>query len=298
MKTIVSVLFLFLTSLLYGADSTASNISLRTFLENSDVHLNKEVIFHVELTWEGDLQRYHITEVSEPALTNLKLRGSGSTNRFYTDDQGRPLSLKRITYYFTPLDMGMGYIDGVSVRYQDINTEQLETLFAQRLGVKIIEPERESGATRYGGQLLLLGIVLAFLIVFGYFLRKYFKIRKQEQHNIEIELTIEEQFEQDLKNLIKQKTGDTRADFGSLMQLLKQYLSRKYGLDTGHSFEQAKTALKQKNIQGDVLEKLNQIYKQSELSKFAGENISESEFHLYADTVELLFDKLKDEKPE
>jgi hypothetical protein len=79
--------------------------------------------------------------------------------------------------------------------------------------------------------------------------------------------------------------------------LLKQYLNQAFGLQTGHSFAEAKAVLEQRNVPADVLDKLDKMYQQSELSKFAGENISEADFHLYADTIEQLFDILR-EKPE
>ena len=101
MKTFVFILLLLASVTLYAADSTASKITLHTYLEQNKVPQNKEVVYHVELSWEGELQRYHISQISTPVLTNLTLRGSGSSNRFFTDEQGKPHSLKRISYYLT-----------------------------------------------------------------------------------------------------------------------------------------------------------------------------------------------------
>ena len=296
MKTFVFVIIMSLASMIYGADSTNTNISLRTYLETDDVPLNREVVYHVELSWEGDLQRYHITRVSEPVLSNLKLRGSGSSNRFYTDDQGNPYSLKRISYYFTPLDLGMGYIDGISVQYQNIQSQQTETLSAQRLGVKIVEAVDEPGSLMDGGTFLVLGLVLIFFIVLAYYLLKYFRIRKQQELLVEKEITLEEKYQLELKTVLKERTGDLKNDFSAIVRILKGYLKEKYDLIDIQSFDDIKAILDENGIENELADKLQKMFEQSELSKFAGESISESDFQFYTDTIEMLIEALKDKE--
>ena len=288
MKTLVFVLLLLASVTLQAADSTASKITLHTYLEQNDVPKNREVVYHVELSWEGDLQRYHISQISTPVLTNLTLRGSGSANRFFTDDQGKPHSLKRISYYLTPIEMGMAYIDGITVQYEDTKTEQKESLSAQRLGVKIIEGVPEPGAGVATGAVLIYILLLFFLAVIAYSLWKYFKIRREEEEEAEPELSLEENLLEEL-NLLKKENGNNPEEgFHKLMQLARRYFSEKFELNPAAGFNEIKRLLEEKNATSDLLQKLERLYRQGELSQFAGESISDSDFHLFTDTVELL----------
>ncbi len=288
MKTFVFILLLFTAVAVQAADSTASKITLHTYLEQNEVPQNKEVVYHVELSWEGDLQRYHIAQVSTPVLTNLTLRGSGSANRFFTDEQGKPHSLKRISYYLTPVEMGMAYIDGITVQYEDTKTQQKESLSAQRLGVKIIEGVPEPGAGVSAGTILLYILLLLFVAVIVYSLWKYFKIRRAEQEEAEPEASLEDILLEELSTLKKENGNDTEGGFHRLMQLARRYFSDKFKLNPAAGFNEIKEALKDKNAPADLLTKLERLYQQGELSQFAGEAISDGDFHLFTDTVELL----------
>jgi len=68
--------------------SESQQIQLRTFVESSSVPQNRPVIFHVELSWVGNLGRYRIEPISQPILTNLILEGSGSENRLQPLEEG------------------------------------------------------------------------------------------------------------------------------------------------------------------------------------------------------------------
>ncbi len=294
MKTLVFVVLLLSTVALQADDSTASKITLHTYLEQNEVPQNREVVYHVELSWEGDLQRYHIAQVSTPVLTNLTLRGSGSANRFFTDEQGKPHSLKRISYYLTPIEMGMAYIDGITVQYEDTKTQQKESLSAQRLGVKIIEGVPEPGAGISAGTILLYILLLLFIAVIVYSLWKYFKIRRAEQEETEPEISLEDNFMDELSTLKKENGNDTADGFHKLMQLVRRYFSEKFQLNPAAGFNEIKVKLEENNSTADLLQKMDRLYEQAELSQFAGEAISESDFHLFTDTVELLLRTGKD----
>lgn len=293
MKTVLMVLFLSLLTHVFAADSSSTQIALRAYLEQDEVALNREVVYQVELSWEGDLQRYHIVRISEPALTNLKLRGSGSSNRFYLDDNGLPHSVKQISYFFTPLDMGMAYIDGITVQYEDKTSGQAQSLSAQRLGVKIVEPIDEPGFGRDVGALLIISLAVLFLLVLAFFLAKFFRLRKQEKESNMPQKTLEERFLDEL-SVLKLENGDARPLFEKTTSLLKKYFSEKYQLAQGAPFVDVKPHLEQAGIDSEVLGKLDDMFQRSELSKFAGEKISETEYHLFLDTAELILKYIND----
>ncbi len=287
MKKWIAIFLIGLASLSYGSDSTKTDISLHTYLEKSDVPVNREVVYHVELSWKGDLHQYQIQKIGEPVLSNLKLRGSGSSNRFYVDDQGQPRSVKRITYYFTPQGMGMAYIDGVSVQYTAAGSEQTETLFAQRLGVKITERISEPGEGIPTGTIVIIVLALVFVGVVGFFIFKYFRIRNAQQEAQEEEISAEAKCLEEIEAITRSDEQDLNAKFIRLSRTLEKYLTEKRNLAPGSNYELVKADLESVGFKPDLLEKLERFYRQSELSKFAGEPISESDFHLFADTAEL-----------
>ncbi len=288
MKKWIGVFLIGLVCLGYGSDSTKTDISLHAFLEKNEVPVNREVVYHVELSWAGDLHRYQIQDIGEPALTNLKLRGSGSSNRFYVDEQGQPRSVKRITYYFIPQGLGMAYIDGVSVQYTTAGKEQPETLFAQRLGVKITERVAEPGEGMPVGTVIIIVLMLAFIGMVGFFVFKYFKIRKIQQETSEEKIPLETEYLQEMEAITRSDENDFNAKFSRLSRVLEKYLSEKRNLAPGSGYDRVKADLESAGLNKDLLGKLERFYRQSELSKFAGEPISESDFHLFADTAELI----------
>jgi len=279
-----------------NSDSLNLNIELRTYLDQDEVPQNREVIYHVELSWIGELNRYRISDISDPVVTNLKLRGSGSSNRFFNDANGQPKSVKRITYYFTPVAIGMAYIDGVTIQYEDEILKQKETLSVQRLGVKITEPLPDPNAGMEFGTLIVIIIVIVFFIIVAYFVIRYFQQRKLnlEQSDTEPQ-SLEEKYLDLLKNSIDLSSKNRNENLNILTKLLNSYMTEKYQLPSRPGYDLVAGKLEQNGINPDILEKIKNLYDRDELSKFAGEEISVNEFHLFFDTVELLITRMNAE---
>ncbi len=274
-------------------DSTASNVQLRTYLENDNVPQNREVVYHVELSWQGDPKRYHILNAGEPVLTNLKLRGSGSENDFYLDENNKPFSKKTVTYYFLPQTIGMAYIDGVIIEYQDNITGNMERLISHRLGVKIVGPLDEPGESTDIGQAIVILLALLFVLVVLYFISRYFMVRKkQKELQAELPPTLEERYIQRLENDAASSTAGTGAKFNALTKILNSYFKEKFELSGASGFSEVEEKLPADLLGNDLIEKVKSLSVRSELNQFAGEEISESDFHLFYDTVELLLKKM------
>ena len=99
-KIICLISFILITTVIAkpAPDSIKSDILLRTFIESDNVPLNREVIYHVELRWQGDLNNYQIKDVQEPVLTNLTTRGSGSSNKVNTLADGNSFVLDKMKW--------------------------------------------------------------------------------------------------------------------------------------------------------------------------------------------------------
>ena len=279
-------------------DSTKSNIQLKAYLDQDAVPQNGEVVYHLELSWNGELDRYHIANIGDPVVSNLKLRGSGSSNRYFIDESGNPKSVKQINYYFTPNEMGMAYIDGVTIQYEDKILNQKETLSAQRLGVKIIEPLPDPNAGLDIGLIVILFFVFIFVIVLIYYVFRYLKQRKLNAKSEETgPQTPEEKYLELLGNI--ELSSDNRDEtLSTITKLLNSFFSEKYGISQSAGFDQVKTLLDKANITEDLQEKINNLYERDKLSKYAREQVAENELHLFFDTVEQLIKKIQEQPAE
>ncbi|RLD14339.1 hypothetical protein DRI50_05560 [candidate division KSB1 bacterium] len=298
MKRFIAAFVLILLFLAIGfsqsaaPDSVDSEIQLRTYLAKDAVPLNKEVVYYVELSWQGELNRYHILDISDPVLTNLKLRGSGSANRFYLDKNKHPHSVKKITFYFTPLEMGMAYIDGITIKYEDTATNQTGRLISERLPVKILEPVDQPGKGLDLGKILIIGLVLLFLFVVLFSIARYFQKTKDAAQPQEENLTPEETALKELRENIQLSRDLPEKKFEKLQQLFNSYLKERFGLPSGSEFHEIKIILEANGIGDGLIQKLKDFFERGELVKFAGEPVSESELHIFLDTVELILNEM------
>jgi hypothetical protein len=300
MRLIISLLiFLAPFSLSFSqtvSDTIDSEIKLRTYIESENVPLNREVVYHIELSWKGDLSRYKISEILEPTATNLATRGSGSSNKVQTDADGNLISVKEISFYFRPLEIGMAYIDGVTIRYTDQMKENEESLISSRIGAKIVEPLPEPSDNNmmsnvFFGILILVAVGGALYLFINY--RK--KKREAEQQALsEISETVEEKYLRLLKETIHVNTDNVKDSLNDLTHLLNGYISEKYNFQVSNlSVENLVEALNDKEVSEESLSRIKDYYSKANLVKFAGESVEDSEYHRLYDTVELVLDHQK-----
>jgi hypothetical protein len=287
---------LFSSSLWAQTDSLYSAISLKTILEDDNVPLNHEVVYHVELSWEGDLNKYSIGEIGEPVMTNLSLRGSGSSNRLTTTKAGTPLSIKRITYYLKPLSIGMSYIDGLSVQYTDNDTGRKETLFAQRIGVKIVDPVASDNEKFMPGTILLWALLIGFVAALAFFLFRYIQRRPKKEDETE-EPSMEEKYLELQSETIHLANGATKENISDLTKLLSGYIAEKFSITDNVDLPVIIEKLNILKIENESIEKISLMFEKAERVQFAAEEINMSDMHIFFDTIEQILRKIdKDEK--
>jgi len=297
MHKIISLLF---TSLLFCTsfaqplpDSIKSEIRLRTYVESENVPLNREVVYHLELVWQGDLSRYKISEIIEPAVTNLSTRGSGSSNKVRTTSDGGLVSIKDITFYFRPLEMGMAYIDGVIIRYHDTVEGKDESLISTRIGIKIDGPLANSSEN--GTLTGLVGGILGFslmVVILILFLRYKKKQKEAFSHSLsEMSETVEEKYLRLLKETIHLNSDNIKDSLSDLTHLLSGYFSEYYHIPAlNMSNNDLLNALGEKELTENLLQKIKDFYSKANQVKFAGESADDSDFHRLYDTVELVLE--------
>lgn len=299
-------LFLFFLLPLIGYsqnDSTAvpNNIELKTFILNDQVAANREVVYNVELTWSGELDRYKILDLQEPAVTGLTLRGSGSKNKVTYDSTGMPLSVKRITFYFLPVQQGMAYINGITIRYEDKLSGKTESLVSSRIGVKIIEPvpenDSENNFVFWAGGAFLLILIAVTIYAFIYYNRKKEEARQKELESAKE--TTEQKYLRLQKENVSLAGENTSEKIIELSRILSGYLSEKFHIHSAE-LESANLSERLQNVElkEDMIVKIEEFYKEATLVKFAGDQVSDSKFHQMYDTVELILTKLANNNSE
>lgn len=299
---VMMLIFLFGVIVLRAQDSIPDNadadIQLKTYLEKDEVPQNGEVVYRVELIWHGELNRYQISNVGDPVVSNLKLRGSGSSNRYFVDDSGNPKSVKQVNFYFTPIEMGMAYIDGITIQYEDNTTAQKETLFAQRLGVKIIEPLDDPNADLDYGLIVIIAIVILFFLIVIYYVARYIKQRKLIAKADQVQqITLEEKYMELLDN-IELSAENRNETLSSITKLLNSYFSEKFDLSGAPEFNRIKNELEKQGVDTELRDKINNLYERDKLSKFALEQVAENELHLFFDSVEQLINSIQEKETE
>lgn len=292
------LIFLFGMIGLWAQDSIPNNIDaniqLKTYLEQDEVPQNGEVVYRVELIWNGELDRYQISNIGDPVVSNLKLRGSGSSNRYFIDNAGNPKSIKQVNFYFTPIEMGMAYIDGIIIQYEDKVMAQKETLSAQRLGVKIVEPLDDPNAGMDLGLVVIISMVIIFVFIVIYYLSRFMKQRKLNAEAEQVRpLSMEEKYLELLGN-IELSAENRNETLSSIVKLLNSYFSEKYNLVGSPEFDQIKGELDNVKVSMELQDKINNLYERDKLSKFAREQVAENELHLFLDSVEQLINNMRE----
>jgi len=272
-------------------DTLTAQIQLKTSVESTTVPLNREVVYHIELSWLGELDRYRIVDVGEPAVSNLDLQSSGSANKIYNAPDGSPRSLKKISYYFKPSGLGMAYIDGVSVQYEDTRTGRKGTLMAQRLSVKITDPVSTPGESELA-KYVIMGLGILFLALVVFFVFRYFQRRKKAERELPAKRTLEEKYLDKLRRDIDPSAGPLGDNVIRLSKLLNGYLSEKLKTDAALPQDTLSKKLEEAGVRGEIAEKLLAFNEKAELNKFAGEEMSPADFHLFYDTVEQLLGEM------
>jgi hypothetical protein len=277
-------------------DTTRSEITLRTFVENETVPANRELVFHIELQWKGDLSKYKINEVPEPMVINLTIRGSGSSNKVTSVSDGSTCSIKRRTFYFRPMEIGMAYIEGVKIKYEDTILKQEEFLISERIGVKIVDPLPEPGEMKIPSYVLIILAGVTILAIALFFYLRYQMRKKEEQARAQAEIkeTVEEKYIRLLKETIHFNTDNVKDSLIDLSHLLNGYISERYNINTSSiSTDQLIETLVEKEISDETIARIKDFYKTANLVKFAGETVNDADFHRLYDTVELILENQK-----
>jgi hypothetical protein len=260
------------------SDISEQNITLNAYVESSRVPLNGMVVLHIEVSWPGKLSQYQIAPVSQPILTNLLLEGSGSENRLITGDDGEPHSLKAITYRLRPLEMGMAYIDGIVVKYEDRQNGLEDNLSTQRIMVEILEAIPENGDSTFKSLIYIILLILFFVIMF-YFIIKYFRKKKVSEHEDKTAISVAEKYLQQLSQKVDPRGTNLDEMTQRLSRIFREYIHRDFNIPAKElSTNEILLQVKELDLQETDKEILSTVFKKLDEIKFTGKLIDPNEF--------------------
>ena len=267
----------------FQADSTgAINISLSAVIERVETPLNVPVTMTVILSWEGKTDRYRIGPFENPVLTNLEVVGSRSSARSELRD-GKVFAVKEFTFSLQPVELGMGYIDGIIIEYTDTMTGAKDYLITQRMSVKGLPPEYTKDYS-----LLLTGIgllaVAGFIIVLIFFMRR----RRQERKVIEIQPDlIENTIIERLKNVHSQNNLSFSQKLDEVVAEFRHFLIKKFDIPQDRKSDALIIeTISESGVEESIIAKIHTIFEQAEQVRFSGKDIKNDDFELIYGAVE------------
>lgn len=261
-------------------------ISLRAYVESGQVPLNRNVIFNLELSWNGDMSRYQITDIPQPILTNLLMEGSGSTNRLETVEGNQLRSTKMISYKLRPVEEGMAYIDGLEVNYIDTQSRAAEKLQSQRVMVEILEPVSEGGAVV--SSLIYWVLLGIFLATIAYFIMIFLKKRRARADGESAEiLSAEQSVLKKISQEIDPKGSNLNDMVLRLSGLFTDYLGEKIdGVDSSSTAGDLMKAVAGSDLQLSKAAPFEEALKDIDLVRFAGKKLQPHEFSAIYNEIE------------
>ncbi|KPK89377.1 hypothetical protein AMJ80_09875 [bacterium SM23_31] len=222
------------------------------------------------------------TAVENPVLTNLEITGSQSSSRTELRD-GKVFAVKEYTYSLQPVELGMGYIDGIIIEYTDIKTGVKDYLITQRMSVKGLIPVY---AKDYS--LIWTGV---YLLAFAGFLTGlifYIRRRRQGKNVIEIQpALIENTTIERLKQVHAQNNFSFSRKLDEVIAEFRHFLIKKFDIPQDRKSDALIIeTITESGIEENIIKKIHAIFIQAEQIRFSGKDIENDDFELVYGAVE------------
>ncbi|MFC1556360.1 hypothetical protein ACFL5L_00070 [candidate division KSB1 bacterium] len=271
-------------ALAFQADSTASgSISVSAAIDKTEVPRNQQVVLTVVLFWEGRADRYRISDFQNPALTNFELAGSASSSRSEVKE-GSVFTYKDYIFNLSPAELGMAYIDGITISYTDNISAVSGQLTTRRLGVKVTAPE-------YPADYSWIGKTLGVLLIFGALAGAVLIVRKKrarkETGEPAPQRSPEEIYLEQLKELKTGKYNTYGTQLDEVVGLFKNYLIDRFEISPSQRSDQAiKEKISQAGVGEAFTQKTLQLFDRAEELRFSGTGITLEQFEPVFGSVE------------
>ncbi|MDZ7262495.1 MAG: DUF4381 domain-containing protein [candidate division KSB1 bacterium] len=295
-STLILILFFAFQGLV--VDSTevfaqeTGEIRVSASVDQKEVPLNRQLTYTIKIEWYGELKQYDITEFENPVVTNFEIVGTASSN-WVGERDGKKVAVKKYEFVLKPLELGMGYIEGVIIKYTDVTTNEEHRLITKRLEARVIEPLPEPGS--YGWIvwviLLVMGVAGLGILVILWYRKRQAEKRLKEQ--MEAVVPLEANYLESLKSRVNlEALDDFKESFSALSRLFREYLSEKFNIKTLEvTSDEIVEALRGLNSDDKFITDTQEILQACDLVKFAGGGASKSELERVYTLVESILEK-------
>jgi len=263
-------------------------VSLSASLDRDAVPLNRTALLSIRISWEGDLDRIGIGQLTDPVLENLTAVEAASSNRVVAET-GTRRAVKEVSYTLKPKSLGMAYIEPLTLSYEDRSTGKVDNLKTPRLSLEVVEalPEPDSRIFRVAaGAAAIVVLAAAAIISLG-----FFRKRKAAETPVEPAPLVEETYLQYLKTQVELGTGATGERFETSSRLLRRYLAAKYGLAAMEiTTRELVEALPGVGLEAETAQRCAELLSTSDRVKFSGQEVSVEELQSALSTVRILLE--------
>ncbi len=291
------IVFLSILSLAVAQDSlkvaqqpAPENIKISTQVDRTTVPLNRTLTLHVSLKWDGDPDRYQILDFENPALTNFEITGTATSNKTEVVN-GKVVTHRDYEFTLKPRELGMGYVEGVIVKYKDGISGKQHSLVTQRISLKVTDPVPEGhSATHWPTAILYVALLIIFAGILWFFL--IYRKSKKSIPEIEEVPPVEETYLKNLKELIDFSNPDLKNGFSQLSKLLRNYLSEKFDLPAKQATTQE--LLKEMNnrkMDEKLVYQTKEVLSVADEIKFSGGSGSREELEKIYGSVESVLER-------
>jgi hypothetical protein len=254
-------------------------IKVTAFADRSSVPLNRTAVLTIRLEWYGDLDRYEVTDFENPTAQNFEIISNASANKVSAVN-GRAVAMQDFQYTLKPVSLGMGYVNGLTIKYKDASTGKAYRLWTNRVEIKILDPVAEPGAYR-GLLYLFSGLMVLILAGYGLWRRaaRRRQERKQAQEAVLQQKSLEETYLENLKTLLPLQGGelDPGQALSQLSRMVRRYWAEKLSLPgLEATTEEFIGRLKAAALDERMGREVSEILQTADVAKFSGTCIDRS----------------------
>ncbi|MDZ7372756.1 MAG: BatD family protein [candidate division KSB1 bacterium] len=264
----------------------APEIALHASLDRTQVPLNRTVTLSVELRWDGEPYRYEVADVGTPVVRNLEVLGSGSSNRVEAGSGGQSVVVQTHRFVLKPKELGMAYVEPMSVLYTDTRTGVSQRLRTQRLQLEVTDPVPEGRGGRHWFVYLTAGVGLAAAGGIYYFRRTHGGLPQPE---LPPPPSWEEQLLAELREAVGARTlaSQVRDSYAGISKIARRYLVTRYGLSGLElTTSELLRELRQKTADERLIAQAEELLRRCDQVRFGGETGDFSEVSRLAGMVE------------
>lgn len=267
--------FLAITLLVFASAAFAQNtqVKLSATVATTQVPLNRTTTYLVQLKWSGNLALVEFDQPETPRLTNFKLTGSSSSN-WVGVENGHNTSIKTFEYTLKPEALGMGYVEGLRLSYLDKSTNEKHALYADRLGIEVIDTLPEPGEVPVALLATIWVALVTLVAVVAFIWRARNKKQEAARHAATLVIKpVEQEVLEQLQASVDLNSLDTKTGFSEISKILRQYLKRRFEIAAqGITTAEVVAAYRTRDASVDQAMKLEEILQTSDVVKFSGES--------------------------